>query len=148
MEKFWESLSLQQMSSAQWEALCDGCGKCCLLKLEDEDNAEVYYTNVSCKLLDLDTCRCKDYAKRKERVPHCLVLSAENIKQFPWLPATCAYRLVFEGKDLPTWHHLVSGANDSVLSSGNAVRGRAVTEEFVHPDEVEDQIIFWVDNEV
>lgn len=144
MEKFWQTTRLSDMSKAEWESLCDGCALCCLHKLEDEDTGEVYYTNVSCRELNENSCRCKHYSQRKTLVPECLVLTNDDIESFAWLPTTCAYRLVSEGKDLFAWHPLVSGDANSVHQAGVSVKGKIVQEENVHPDALEDHIITWV----
>lgn len=132
------------MSPEEWESLCDGCGKCCLQKLEDEDSGEVYYTDVACELLDLNTCRCKDYRHRLQRVPECISLNADTAAQYQWLPKTCAYRLLAEGKALADWHPLISGQAGAELNPEISVRGRVISEAFVHPDEMEERIIYWV----
>ena len=133
------------MSSIEWESLCDGCAKCCLHKLEDEDTGDIFFTNVACQLLDLESCQCRDYENRLAKVPDCLKLTPENLSQQDWLPKTCTYRLLHEGKPLPSWHHLVSGNEQSVHLSGMSVRGRVVTEQSVQPDDMEDHIVHWVD---
>lgn len=144
-DKFWETIPLEQLTRQEWEALCDGCGKCCLHKLQDEDSEEVFYTRVACLLLDPGTCRCSDYARRQQRVPQCLVLKAEDIVTFDYLPSSCAYRLLAQGEGLPEWHYLVSGNIERVHETGMSVRGRTVSGEFVHPDGLEEHIIQWVD---
>ena len=140
---FWKTKSLDALSPDEWESLCDGCARCCLVKLEDADTGEIHYTNVACKLLDTDTCRCTDYPNRKKRVPTCFVLTAATISDYPYLPDTCAYRLLFEGNDLPEWHPLVSGDPDSVHQAGVSVAGKVVSEEYVHADQLEEHIIDW-----
>jgi uncharacterized cysteine cluster protein YcgN (CxxCxxCC family) len=124
---FWKSKTLAQMSDKEWESLCDGCGKCCLHKVQIA-GIKLKITNVACRLLDLKTCRCGNYARRKTLVPDCVVLTAESVPTLGWLPSTCAYRLVNEKKDLPAWHPLVGGDADGVHEAGVSVRGRAVSE--------------------
>ncbi len=119
---FWKEKTLEDLSPAEWESLCDGCGKCCLSKLEDEDSGEIYWTSVHCRLFDTQTCRCGDYAHRSEKVADCVRLTPANVRTITWLPRTCAYRLVREGRDLPSWHPLLSGRTDSVMEAGASVR--------------------------
>ena len=144
MTDFWQRKPLVDLTSAEWEALCDGCGRCCLHKLEDEDTGELYFTNVACRLLDLKTCRCQEYARRVELIPDCLMLSPSNLELFKQLPSTCAYRLLAEGQPLPDWHPLVTGDVDSVHSAGISVRGKVVSEEYIHPEQLPEHMISWV----
>ncbi len=142
--RFWETKSLEQMNESEWESLCDGCARCCLHKLEDEDSGEIFYTSVRCRYLNEDDCRCTDYARRSELVPHCIALDAES-SQYQWLPPTCAYRLLAEGKPLYEWHPLVSGDSNTVHEAGISIRGQAISDEFVHPDGYDEHIIRWVE---
>jgi uncharacterized protein len=130
---FWKRLPLARLSREQWESLCDGCGRCCLHKLRDDDTGEIAWTNVACRLLDSQTCRCRDYTRRRERVPDCVGLTPRAVRRLDWLPPSCAYRLVAEGRDLPAWHPLVSGDPDSVHRAGVSVRGRTVDERRAGP---------------
>ncbi|MET4699179.1 putative cysteine cluster protein YcgN (CxxCxxCC family) [Constrictibacter sp. MBR-5] len=141
-EPFWRHKSLAEMTAAEWESLCDGCGKCCLLKVEYEDTGEVFPTSVSCKLLDRDTCRCSDYADRKRHVPDCIQLTAAMVDNLSWLPSTCAYRLLSEGKALAWWHPLVSGSAETVHEAGISIRQRTISEDEAG-DELQDWIVDW-----
>lgn len=145
MAEFWQSKSLAEMTSEEWESLCDGCAKCCLQKLEDEETGEVFYTKVVCRFLDEQRCQCQHYLERNERVPNCVWLRPEDVDKFHWLPSTCSYRLIAEGKPLPEWHHLISGNKNTVHQAGISVKGRVLSEEFVHPDGLEEHIIRWVE---
>lgn len=138
---FWKTLALGDMSQAQWESLCDHCGRCCLHKIEDLDSGAVFYTSVVCRYLDTETCHCSCYPERSQRVPDCLVLTPGVLKRLAWLPDSCAYRLLAEGKDLPSWHPLLSHDPLSVHKAGISVRGKAVPETCVHPDELVENII-------
>jgi uncharacterized cysteine cluster protein YcgN (CxxCxxCC family) len=141
---FWRHKTLAEMTPDEWESLCDGCGRCCLNKLEDEDTGRVYYTDVGCRLLDGNTCQCKDYRNRNELVQDCVRLSPENVADLKWLPPTCAYRLVAHGRDLYWWHPLLSGDRDTVHAAGISVRGRvAASEEDVGVEQYEERIVSW-----
>ena len=142
---FWQRKSLTEMSSEEWEALCDGCAKCCLHKLEDEDSGAIHYTKIACRYLDQDSCSCTDYQKRSELVPHCVWLDPQKVHDYQWLPVTCAYRLLSENKPLPKWHYLVSGEAESVHKAGVSVRGRVLSDEYVHEDGYQEHIIHWVE---
>ncbi|HET8711356.1 MAG TPA: YcgN family cysteine cluster protein [Spongiibacteraceae bacterium] len=139
---FWQRIPLAQMSQAQWESLCDGCGKCCLHKLEDEDSGEVFYTDIACRYLSAD-CRCVCYAQRAKKVAACVTLRPQDLATVTWLPSTCAYRLLSEGKALPDWHPLVTGDANSVHACGQSVKGKFVPEQSVDEDDYEDHIVFW-----
>jgi len=138
---FWRLKSLQDMTQAEWESLCDGCAKCCLEKLEDVETGDISYTNVACRLLDCEACRCTNYSERQKIVPDCISLTPKNIKQLHWMPSTCAYRLLSEGKDLPPWHPLVSKDPESVHRAEISVRGRVVSES--DAGDLEDHIVKW-----
>ena len=141
---FWRRKTLAEMTETEWESLCDGCGRCCLNKLEDVDTGRIDYTQVGCRLLDTETCRCRDYANRSARVDDCVRLKADNVAGLSWLPPTCAYRLVAQGRDLYWWHPLVSGDPETVHAAGISVRGRVPALEDEIPDEdLEDHIVSW-----
>ena len=138
---YWRTKTLEEMTREEWEALCDGCARCCLLKLEDEDTGEIAYTDIACRLLDIGTCRCTRYRQRLRMVPECVDLTPEQVRKLDWLPSTCAYRLVAEGQDLAWWHPLVSGDPETVHRAGISVRGRVVPER--RGDDPEDRIVTW-----
>jgi uncharacterized cysteine cluster protein YcgN (CxxCxxCC family) len=140
-ERFWEHKSLEQMSQSEWESLCDGCGKCCLVKLEDADSGELIFTNVACDLLNLKTCQCGDYPNRFKKMPDCLPLTLDKIPEFHWLPTTCAYRLLAEGDPLPVWHPLLTGSRSSMHAAGHSIRNKVIHERFA--GEWEDHIVTW-----
>lgn len=141
----WWHKPLEELDARQWEALCDGCAKCCLHKLEDADTGEVFYTRVRCRYLVEETCRCSDYTQRSVVVPDCIRLEQDNVSDLDWLPSTCAYRLRAHGEPLPRWHPLVSGDPESVHAAGISIRGRAISDEFVHPDGYDEHIVTWVE---
>ncbi|TAN65410.1 MAG: YcgN family cysteine cluster protein [Methylobacter sp.] len=140
---FWKTKKLSEMTTEEWESLCDNCGKCCLHKLEDEDTGEIYFTSVACKLIDLDTCRCTRYTERSQLVPECLDLIRLDVANYNWLPATCAYRLLNNGEELPAWHPLLSKSPDSVQDAGVSIRSYAMKESEI--DDLEDYIIEWLE---
>ncbi len=140
---FWRRKTLRHMTEAEWESLCDGCGKCCLNKLQDEDTGALAFTNVACDLLDPVSCRCRDYANRWDFVPDCVKLVPAMVHRLAWLPSTCAYRLLAEGHDLPDWHPLVSGDPESVHRAGVSVRGRVILER--EAGDLEDHVVDWED---
>jgi len=140
-ERFWERVPLSEMSMQEWEALCDGCGRCCLLKLEDEDTGRVHYTNVTCRLFDAETRRCGQYALRRQLVPGCVVLTPDSLPETaPWMPASCAYRRLYEGRGLAAWHPLISGTRDTVTATV-AVAPPLVPEYEVAEDDLEDHLL-------
>jgi uncharacterized cysteine cluster protein YcgN (CxxCxxCC family) len=137
---FWKAKTMQEMTAEEWESLCDGCARCCLYKIEDEDN-QVYYTNVVCRLLDIDACQCTTYPTRHQEMPSCILLGPNNVSELSWLPFTCAYRLVAEGKDLYWWHPLISGDAQTVRLAGISVQAYAIPEVEVDMQELEEYII-------
>lgn len=141
--KFWETKNLIDMNENEWESLCDKCGKCCVIKLEDFDTQEVHYTNVSCKLLCEKSASCKDYENRKSIVPDCIILSPDNLKDLKWMPETCAYKLLNEGKNLPYWHPLLSGNDKEIVNSGNSVKNRVTNENKIKIKDLPDYIFNW-----
>lgn len=143
---FWKTKKLSEMNAEEWESLCDNCGKCCLHKLEDEDTGDIYFTNVACKLINLDTCRCTRYSERTQLIPECLDIKHLDVAQYHWLPATCAYRLLNNGEELPLWHPLLTGSADSVESAGVSISSYAMEEYEVDDlEDLEDYIIEWLE---
>lgn len=142
--KFWVGKDLDQLNAEEWEALCDGCGRCCLLKIEDEDNGELFYTNVICDYHDNEAGCCTHYRDRSLLVPDCIKVTPEVARTEKWLPDTCAYRLLAEGKPLFDWHPLLSGDPDSVVQAGISVRDKVVQERYVHPDELPEHLAHWL----
>ena len=142
-QPFWHAKTLEAMSLEEWESLCDGCGRCCLVKLEDEDTAEVMYTDVGCTLLDDQTCRCRDYPNRQAKVADCVRLTPQAVRTLSWLPQTCAYRLVDEGHDLAWWHPLVSGSAETVHLAGISIRGRitALESDLAEPEDYFEHVL-------
>lgn len=142
--EFWKNYSLAELTQVEWEALCDGCGLCCLIKLEDEDTQEVAYTKVACKLLDCSTARCSNYPDRLQYVPDCIQLTPEKLGTIHWLPSSCAYRRVEQGQSLPSWHYLISGSRESMIQARKSAAGRCLSESDIHEDDIEDYIVRWV----
>ncbi len=140
---FWESKKLSEMTTTEWESICDGCGKCCLNKLEDEDSGEIFFTSVVCDLIDLESCQCTRYSERTTLVPECLDLKQHDFAEYNWLPTTCAYRLLIDGKPLHSWHPLVSKNKDSVKEAGVSIASYAMKESDI--DNLEDHIIEWLE---
>ena len=141
-ERFWERFPLEELGAEEWEALCDGCGRCCLLKFQDSDHGPVTYTNVSCRILDTDTCRCRNYPARRRIVPDCVRLDPNRlVEAASWLPRSCAYRRLYEGKSLPDWHPLISGDPESVVRAGISMIGKTVPETEIDMDDLEDYAI-------
>ena len=142
---FWEAKPLAELTEAEWESLCDGCGRCCLLKLQDDVSGEIQHTAVACRWLDLEACRCGCYSQRHAKVPDCVEISAANVRTLGFLPVSCAYRRVAEGRGLAWWHPLVSGDPGTVAAAGISVAGKVVSEAGVHPDELDRYVIRWVE---
>ena len=141
---FWKTKSLAEMSPQEWESLCDGCGRCCLVKLEDEDDGTIYFTDIGCRLLDGETCRCRDYDNRTARVSDCVRLTPDNLDSLNWLPPTCAYRLLGEKRELYWWHPLVSGDPETVRAAGISVAGRVFADEDMLPESaLAEHIVSW-----
>lgn len=144
--RFWETKSLDELSREEWEALCDGCGRCCLLKIEDEDSGDLFYTNVVCEFHDSEHCHCTAYQQRCLLVPDCIKVTPELARDAKWLPGTCAYRLLAENKSLFDWHPLISGDPDSIHQADISVRYKVVSEKYVHTDELPEHLVHWLDN--
>tara|TARA_B100000965_G_scaffold67851_1_gene53288 strand:- start:481 stop:939 length:459 start_codon:yes stop_codon:yes gene_type:complete len=147
IKKFWLEKKLHDLNHDEWESLCDNCGKCCVIKLQNEENNELFYTNVSCKLLNTENCKCTNYENRKKFVPDCVKLTPNNLTQLNWMPATCAYKLVNEGKDLPNWHPLNQSSGSSTISEKYSVAKKVFSENEINMDKITDYIYDW-DNEV
>lgn len=140
---FWKTKTLAELTRPEWESLCDGCGKCCLFKMKGEKEKQVLLTKVCCFMLDPQTARCKVYWNRKNLVSSCMDLDAERVSQYFWLPRSCAYRLVFEGKDLPYWHHLVCGDRELIHRLGYSVKDKVISSEFVHQTQLSEYLVDW-----
>ncbi len=142
-EPFWRAKSLEALTPAEWESLCDGCGRCCLNKLEDWDTGQIEWTNIACTLLDGETCRCRDYENRQATVPDCVQLTPSEVRTLTWLPPTCAYKLVADGHDLYWWHPLISGSSETVHEAGISVRGRTISEDGMELEDYENHLVDW-----
>lgn len=138
---FWEQKTLDEMTTAEWELLCDGCGRCCLVKLEDEDTGDIHLTRLSCRLLDVGTCRCTNYPERHRHVTDCIAIDPEKVRNLSWLPASCGYRRIEEGRGLEWWHPLVSGDPNTVHEAGISVRDWALSEARIRPENIHRYII-------
>lgn len=144
MADFWQYKSLADMTAAEWESLCDRCGRCCLLKLEDVDSGEMHFTSIACRHLQQPGCQCDCYANRLAEVPECLALTPQSLPDLiEHLPGSCAYRRLAEGRSLPQWHPLISGDPDTVVQAGIAIEGRVISEAYIHPEQYEEHIILW-----
>ena len=144
-ERFWERFPLDQLSRQEWEALCDGCGRCCLVKLQDEDTDELHFTSLSCRFLDTERCRCTVYEERSQREPDCVRITPALVATMPGLPSTCAYAVLARGEALPPWHPLLTGDRDSVRRAGISVAGQVLSQVLVDEDDYEDYVVRWVD---
>ena len=140
---FWETTPLRDMTREQWESVCDRCSKCCLLKLQDEEDESVYFTSVVCDYFDEEKCQCADYQNRSTNVPDCLWLDKDNVDKIDWLPSSCSYLRLLEGRGLPKWHHLVVGHEQEMHQQGKSIQGRVIKESHVHPEEIEHHIVMW-----
>lgn len=140
---FWEEKSLEQLNDKEWEALCDGCGRCCLIKLEDEDTGEIFTSDVHCNLFDSATCACGDYKNRQAKVPDCIKLTPQNVTELKWIPTTCAYRRIAEGKGLAWWHPLVCGNTEEIEKVGVSVYGRTFAEQDIKPEQWVEHAADW-----
>ena len=140
-QPFWEAKSLAQMNDQEWESLCDGCGKCCLNKVIDDETEELFFTNVACQLLNTKSCQCSDYPNRFKKVPDCFKVTLDNRDSFGWLPVSCAYRRLDEGKTLPSWHPLLVGSTKKMHQLGQSVRGKVISEN--QAGDLEDHVVYW-----
>ena len=143
--QFWKNKAMNEMTPAEWESICDGCGRCCLQKLEDEDTGDVYYTDVVCRYFDEKSCQCTEYQNRSVLVPQCVKLEVGDIDRFHWLPSSCSYKVLHETGDLPSWHPLLTNDVSSVFNAGISIRGRVISEKDVSEDDWEERIIYWID---
>ena len=142
-QNYWKTKNMAEFSREEWETLCDGCGKCCCIRLEDEDTGDIYITDVACKLFDSGACSCSDYPNRSKNVLDCVTLTPDNVDKLNWMPQTCAYRLVANGKDLPDYHHLVSGSRQTIHDVGMSVQNAVYSENDIDEEEVPSRIVIW-----
>ena len=142
-KEFWKKKKLNELSKEEWEALCDRCGKCCVIKLEDIDTSKIHYTNISCKLLCTKTAKCKNYISRKNIVNDCIVLAYNNLELLHWMPKTCSYKLIYEGKDLPSWHYLIHGNFDKMIKKKKSVHNRVINEKKIRKKDLQNYIYEW-----
>ena len=142
-QAFWKSTALEDMTQSQWESLCDGCGKCCVLKLEDVDTGAIYYTDVSCQLLCTETAHCTNYAERKKYVPDCVILSPDNLEAVTWMPESCAYRRLHEGRELPDWHPLLTGNQEAMKQANHSVAGLVTNEIYIQEEDMPEHLFDW-----
>lgn len=140
---FWQRKALAEMTRDEWESLCDHCAKCCLIKLEDDEDDTIYYTDIACDLVDKKTCQCSDYWNRTTLVPDCLQLTMDNLDQLYWMPPTCSYRLIDEGKALPEWHHLITGNKEAIHQAGDSIAGRFFYAKQIKEEEWEEHVVEW-----
>lgn len=145
-DRFWERKHLSELSKVEWESLCDGCAKCCLIKLEDEETGEIFPTRLHCRLLDEKTCQCSDYANRKQKVTDCVILTPQSVAELNWMPESCAYRRIHEGRALADWHHLICGDPMEIHRRGHSVIGQTVSEDDVFDEDQVDWLFDWEDN--
>ena len=144
MHNFWKEKSLLEMNDQEWESVCDGCAKCCLTQLQDTESDQLVFTDVACNLLDTQACRCTDYVNRSDRVPNCMSMNKDNVAQCAeFAPPSCSYRLLLEGKPLPSWHHLRTGDNLTVHTANASVQGRVRLEKTIDPENIEDYVVNW-----
>ena len=147
-QKFWKTKKLSELNHDEWESLCDNCGKCCVIKLINEKTNELFYTNVSCHLLDTNCCKCKDYENRKKLVPDCVKLTPKNLNQLDWMPNTCAYKLIHEGKELPDWHPLIQKTSKDINMENYSVAKRVISEKDINMEKITDYIFDWEKEEL
>ena len=144
LSEFWSKKKLHEMNEEEWESLCDGCARCCLHKFEEVQTKNFFYTSVVCRYLEQSSCSCSEYSRRQKLVSTCVKMTSDNLETLKWMPSTCAYRKISEGKPLDWWHHLISGSRETVHEAGISVKEKCVSELHVHADDIEDQKVHWV----